>query len=92
MKVYDVGDKVTWEFDSCYRCHEELGNVWCGCSCVEMYEVPGCEILQHRWGDVQINYQGDTRPGFSYLVRIEKWQGDIREEWVPDWRLWDLNR
>lgn len=45
MKVYDVGDKVTWEFDSCYRCHEELGNVWCGCSCVEMYEVPGCEIL-----------------------------------------------
>lgn len=90
--IYDVGDKVTWQFDSCYRCAEKLGNVWCGDSIVNMYKVPNCEILEVLWGDVQYNYHGDTRPGFHYLVRIEKWGGDIREEWVPDFRLWKLNK
>lgn len=40
---------------------------------------------------VIFKYDGSSRPGFHYLVRIKKWNDDVREEWVPDFRLWELN-
>lgn len=87
-KPFKVGP-IKWGFDSCYRCYEEFGNAWCGHSVVEWHKRD-CEILEVKFSSYDRFCFSKKKkiqiPDWMYLIRVEKWKGDIREEWVPhDW-------
>jgi hypothetical protein len=58
--------------------------VW-GHSAADWYSRD-CEILEVRWGDVEVRFNV-YEPGWSYLIKIEKWDKEVYEELVPHWRI-----
>ncbi len=86
---YKVGQKVKWGFDSCYRCvglDWTTPTVWCGHSVVDWF-IKEVEVLEVKWGEVQVTAAGEFKPDWIYTVEVEKWNNEVYREEVPHWRL-----